>query len=392
MATTYNKKYHNWLLQLKPAGNDGTYPSYPVGGGILARGTDFEPNDEITTEDWEGHTGGESLVISSDRTGANSAPQYKHKAIIGECLEEYFYMALASHDSPTAAISGASTAKKWKFYKDNTVAKELPPATLINQYAATLKDAIVYDNALMNELTIEVGSDGWSVTPSFNSDYPIGNQSNQARTVAASAFKLPNKNAKMYIAPPDVTLTDSNKSDYEYDCLLSSSLTIRNNLEAAECVNNPFGKSAVDKGDFEIEGSAEIKWNPLAAFLEDEYKYGAAHGVYVTENNLFKQVLIECQGSVIETVGSGSSAVDVPASLSIHIPYVEITGADPGTLSGNEKKTLNVSYNLRANASVSHPIEVTIVNALSSLHYGTELTIDTSDVGDTDIIGIDLPA
>lgn len=389
MTTTYKKKYHNWLLALKQLTN-GAYPDYPVAGGILARGNDFQPNTEIGTSDWTGHTGGESLVIASDRTSASSAPQYSHKALIGECLEEYFYMALATHDSPTAAVSGATKAKKWKIYKDISNPKELPPATLINQYSATLMDAVIYDNALMNELQLEVNNDGWTVTPSYKSDMEIMNQPNQPRTLSPSIYKLPKNNTKLYIAPTSVTLTDANKEDYAYDCLLSNTLTIRNNLEDSECLNDEFGKSSVDKGNFEIEGSAEIKWNPAAAFLHDEWQTGEAHGAYATEESLFKQVMIECAGAKIETVGSGASATDINAMMSIYMPYMEITKVDPGNLSGDENKTLTIEYKLRD--STYNPIEVTIINELSALHYGTELTIDTSNVGSTTISGVDLSA
>ena len=388
MAKTYNRKYHNWLLALKQL-VDGEYPDYPVAGGILARGTDFQPNTEIETSDWTGHTGGDSLVIESDRTSATSAPQYSHKALIGECLEEYFYMALASHDAPVAAETGATKAKKWKIYKDASTPKDLPKATLINQYSATLKDAVIYDNAMMNELQLEVNNDGWTVTPSFASDMEMMNQPNQPRTLSTSIYKLPKNNTKIYIAPVDVTLTDANKEEYAYDCLLSNSITIRNNLEESECLNDIFGKNQQDKGDFEIEGEAEVKWNLLAAFLHDEWQTGDAHGVYVTENSLFKQVLLECEGSKIETV----NGEDINAKMSIWLPYVEITQVDPGDLSGDDNRTLTVSYNLRAGTTTTaNPVEVTIINELTALHYGTELTIDTTSVGSTTVAGVDLPA
>lgn len=387
---TYNKKYHNWLFALKEA-TDGVYPDYPVAGGILARGTDFEDNTEITTEDWTGHTGGDSLVIQSDRTKAASAPQYTHKVLFGECIEEYLYMALGTHDTPTAAVTNATTAKKWKIYKDASNAVIPPVATLINQYAATLRDAQIYDNAMMNTLELKVDNEGWTVTPTFETDAVILNQPNQPRTIASNVYKLPKANTKMYIAPTNVTLTDSNKATYAYDCLLSNTLTINNNLEDSDCLNTPFGKNHADKGDFEVEGQAEFNWNPSAAFLYDEWYAHSVHGVYASEEPLFKQILIECEGAIIETVGSGAQAVDVHCGMKIWLPYVEISKVDQGSLSGEDKRTLTASYNIRANGS-TNPIEVTIINALSALHYGTELSIDTSKVGNSTISGVDIPS
>lgn len=386
---TYNRKHHNWLLALKELGSDGTYPDYPVAGGILARGNDFAPNTEITTEDWTGHTGGDSLVIQSDRTDASSSPQYTHKMLLGECIEEYLFMALGSHDTVTAAITNATTAKKWKIYKDGSTAKILPVATLINQYSATLKDAVIYNNAVMDTLEITIDNNGWSVTPQFKSDVEIPNQPNQPRTLSSSIIKLPKNNTKLYIAPTNVTLTSSNKDNYAYDCLTSNTLTIRNNLEESDCLNTEFGKQNADKGDFEIEGTAEFNWNPASAFLYDEWLTGQPHGVYATETPLFKQILLECEGGLIETVGS-NPGTPVNASISIWLPYVEISNCDLGNLSGDDKRTITATYNLRANGT-ANPIEVTIINALSALHYGTELEIDTDDVGSTTIIGVDLP-
>lgn len=390
-AASYNRTYHNWLFALKELGQDGEYPDYPVAGGIIVRGTDFESGTEISSEDFEGHTGTDTLVIQSDRTKASSAPQYKHGILFGECIEEYCYMMTGSHDTVTAAVTGATTAKKWRFYKDMTNPKPLPVATLINQYAATLRDAIIYDNAMMDELQIGLSDNGWEVTCNYKSDAEIPNQPNQPRTIAPVLRKLGKEDVKIYVAPVGVTLTDANKEDYVYDCALSNNITLRNNLEDSDCLNTPFGKNMADKGKFEIEGDMEIKWNPKAAFLQDEWYTGQAHGVYVTSESLFKQILIEAKGGLIETVGTGANAEDVHASLSIHLPKVEITNVDPGNLSGDDKKTLKVEYKLRDNSGTT-PVEFIIISDLTALHYGTELTIDESAVGSTTIAGVDLAA
>lgn len=389
VAVSFSKTYHAWLFTLKQLLPSGEYPDYPVAGGIIVRGTDFESGTEIESEDFEGHTGTDTLVIQSDRTKAVSAPQYKHGVLFGECIEEYCYMVTGSHDPVVPAVTGATTAKKWRFFKDVVNPKPLPVATLINQYAATLRDARIYDNAMMDELGIELSDNGWEVTCNYKSDAEIPNQPNQPRTIAPVLRKLGKEDVKIYVAPVGVELNDSNKADYEYDCALSNSITLKNNLEDSDCLNTPFGKNVADKGKFEIEGDMEIKWNPKAAFLEDEWYTGQPHGVHVTTESLFKQILIEAKGGLIETVEEGGDTIPVHASFSIHLPKVEITNVDPGNLSGDDKKTLKVEYQLRDN-NTGTPIEFNIISDLAALHYGTQLAIDTSKVGDTTIDGVDL--
>lgn len=399
MATSYSLLYHCWIFSLKPlkSGSTTEYVDYPVTNGKMARGTDFEPNVEFNTEDYEGHSGIKTLTLQSDRVSVTAEPQYSHGVVFGECLEEYCYMITGSYEDLIDAATGEeptedTEAFKWVFYQDLANPKPLPFATLINQYKATLRDAIVYDNAMMSEFGITIDDKGVSCSVKFKSDAPLMNQPNQTSTTVPLR-KLGKQDIKMYIAPVDVTLTDSNKAQYAYDCIISNELTFNTNPEDSTCLNTEFGKNSSDEGTFESSGKAEIKWNPKSAFLIDEYYSGAGkyHGVKPTVEPLFKQILIEAKGGKITTVGSGATAKDIHCELDIHLPYVEITKCDTPE-SGSEKKTINIEYAHRVDLAnpTESPVKFTIVTPVGELAFGEQLTIDKSKEGISTIEGIDL--
>lgn len=152
--TGYNQSFHYWSIALKKKGETGEYPSLPVRGGIMARGSAFEGEPNVETDDWEAHDGSKSIVIASDRTSASSEPQWEQKAMFGEFFEDGWYMLLGSYDKKTVALDGDGSGNvyEWKFYQDLVNPTPLPVATIINGYGAVENDAITYDNAKMSEL------------------------------------------------------------------------------------------------------------------------------------------------------------------------------------------------------------------------------------------------
>lgn len=396
MATSYSLLYHCWQFALKPLTEGGDFVDYPVTNGKMARGTDFEPNIEFETEDYEGHSGIKELVLQSDRVKVTAEPEYSHGVVFGECLEEYLYMITGSHDDVKDAATGIaptedpSGAYLWRFYQNLTNPKPLPRATLINQYSATCRDAVVFDNAMMNEFGVSMDDKGVNLSVKFMSDAPLMNQPNQTMQTV-DLVKLGKEDVRIYIAPTNVTLTDLNKEQYVYDCVMSNEITFKTNLEESDCLNTPFGKNTSDEGKFETEGKAEIKWNPKAAFLEDEYYSGKAHGVSPTTEPLMKQILIESYGKTIATVsgeGEGDPDTEIKAMLSIHLPKVEITKCNT-QYAGEDNKTLEIEYAHRQNGTVS-PVEFKVVTPLDELCYGVEFTPDNSKVGSTTIAGVDI--
>lgn len=368
--TGYNQSFHYWSIALKKKDETGEYPSLPVRGGIMARGSAFEGEPNVETDDWEAHDGSKSIVIASDRTSASAEPQWEQKAMFGEFFEDGWYMLLGSYNKKTVALDGTGSGNvyEWKFYQDLVNPTPLPVATIINGYGAVENDAITYDNAKMSELEYEISDDGINLTYTFGSDAPILNQANPVRTVGQSLSKLGVQNIHIYISDFGVglnELTEEQLATYDYGCVVSSSNSFNTNLEDFLCLGTPFGKAMKDEGKFENDGELEIQWNEKSQHLIDKWYTGANDGDMVTENNYFAEILITGTNRKLGQV----SGADVYESFAMYLPKVEITKAW-SDLSGDETKTIQVEYNLVNNGTVS-PVNIDILSQLEDLHWGT---------------------
>lgn len=366
--TGYNQSFHYWSIALKKKGETGEYPSLPVRGGIMARGSAFEGEPNVETDDWEAHDGSKSIVIASDRTSASAEPQWEQKAMFGEFFEDGWYMLLGSQEKKEVTLDDNSKVYEWKFYQDLINPTPLPVATIINGYGAVENDAITYDNAKMSELEYEISDDGINLTYTFGSDAPILNQANPVRTVGQSLSKLGVQNIHIYISDFGVGLNELTKEQlatYDYGCVVSSSNSFNTNLEDFLCLGTPFGKAMKDEGKFENDGELEIQWNEKSQHLIDKWYTGANDGNMVTENNYFAEILITGTNRKLGEV----SGADVYESFAMYLPKVEITKAW-SDLSGDETKTIQVEYNLVNNGTVS-PVNIDILSQLEDLHWGT---------------------
>ena len=366
--TGYNQSFHYWSIALKKKGETGEYPSLPVRGGIMARGSAFEGEPNVETDDWEAHDGSKSIVIASDRTSASAEPQWEQKAMFGEFFEDGWYMLLGSQEKKEVTLDDNSKVYEWKFYQDLVNPTPLPVATIINGYGAVDNDAITYDNAKMSELEYEISDDGINLTYTFGSDAPILNQANPVRTVGQSLSKLGVQNIHIYISDFGVglnELTEEQLATYDYGCVVSSSNSFNTNLEDFLCLGTPFGKAMKDEGKFENDGELEIQWNEKSQHLIDKWYTGANDGNMVTENNYFAEILITGTNRKLGEV----SGADVYESFAMYLPKVEITKAW-SDLSGDETKTIQVEYNLVNNGTVS-PVNIDILSQLEDLHWGT---------------------
>jgi len=369
--TGYNQSFHYWSIALKEKDEQtGEYPSVPVRGGIMARGSAFEGEPNMETDDWEAHDGSKSIKLASDRTQVSAEPQWEQKAMFGEFFEDGWYMLLGSYDKKTVPLDGTGSGNvyEWKFYQDLVNPQELPLATIINGYSAVDNDAITYDNAKMSELEYEISNDGINLTYTFGSNAPILNQANPLRTVGQSLSKLGVQNIKVYIADfgTDLTdLTEEQLAQYDYGCVVSSTNSFNTNLEDFLCLGTPFGRGIKDEGAFENDGELEIQWNPRSQHLIDKWYTNEVDGTTVSEINYFAEILITGTNRKLGKV----SGEDVYESFSMYLPKVEITKAW-SDLSGDETKTINIEYQLVTNGSVS-PVNIDIVSQLEDLHWGT---------------------
>ena len=369
--TGFNESFHYWSIALKEKDDQtGEYPSVPVRGGIMARGSAFEGEPTVETNDWEGHTGSKSIVLASDRTSASAEPQWEQKAMFGEFFEDGWYMLLGSYEKKTVALDGTGSGNvyEWKFYQDLVNPSPLPIATIINGYGAVDNDAITYDNAKMSELEYEISDDGINLTYTFGSDAPILNQANPVRTVGQSLSKLGVQNIHIYIGDfgTDLTeLTEEQLATYDYGCVISSTNSFNTNLEDFLCLGTPFGKAMKDEGKFENDGELEIQWNEKSQHLIDKWYTGVNDGDVITEDNYFAEILITGTNRKLGEV----SGEDVYESFAMYLPKVEVTKAW-SDLSGDETKTINIEYNLVNNGTVS-PVNIDILSQLEDLHWGT---------------------
>jgi len=365
----YNQSFHYWSIALKQKDQvTGEYPSVPVRGGIMARGSAFQGEPAMDTSDWEAHDGSKSIKLASDRTQVSAEPQWEQKAMFGEFFEDGWYMLLGSQEKKEVTLDDDSKVYEWKFYQDLVNPTELPLATIINGYSAVENDAVTYDNAKMSELEYEINNDGINLTYTFGSNAPILNQANPLRTVGQSLSKLGVQNIKVYIADFGTGLTELDEQElavYDYGCIVSSSNSFNTNLEDFLCLGTPFGKGIKDEGAFENDGSLEIQWNPLSQHLIDKWYTGVNDGTTVTENNYFAEILITGTNRKLGELDSE----DVYESFSMYLPKVEITNAW-SDMSGDETKTINIEYGLVNNGSVS-PVNIDIVSQLEDLHWGT---------------------
>ena len=376
--TGYNQSFHYWSIALKQKDEQtGEYPSTAVRGGIMARGSGFEGEPNMETDDWEAHDGSKSIILASDRTQVSAEPQWEQKAMFGEFFEDGWYMLLGSYENKEVELDDSSSVYEWKFYQDLINPTELPLATIINGYSAVENDAITYDNAKMSELEYEISNDGINLTYTFGSNAPILNQANPLRTVGQSLSKLGVQNIKVYIADfgTELTeLTEQELADYDYGCVVSSTNSFNTNLEDFMCLGTPFGRGIKDEGQFENDGELEIQWNPKSQHLIDKWYTGESDGTQVTENPYFAEILITGTNRKLGEL----DGEDVYESFSMYLPKIEVTNAW-SDLSGDETKTINIEYQLVNNGTVS-PVNIDIVSQLEDLHWGTpQATVSVQD-------------
>ena len=356
-----NLAYHYWSLGIKPAGK--TAPEQPL---IMIPGTEFEPEKEIEHEEDKGHTGGSSLTMGMYRKKAASSPGYEDKARYQQGWEDYWYLLFGHVTGPDPAIAGATKAKKYVFAVDVVNPSDPPLCTLYNGYAKTANDAYVYDNCMLNELEVKFKNDEpMSIAPKFVSDYPQFKQPNPARVVPTKKVKIEAGQTVLYYAPVGVTLTEANKAQYAFPCVIEGNVKVNNNAESEPCGGDDFGTETKNMGIRESEGGFTIPWTEQTKWIQTEYESGTTDGTKVSSEPLRKQILIESIGPQIEIVTS----TDIFHKTAILIPDVTITKCD-SPQSGDERKSIETEFKIN-DESLASFMTVEIISELANLHIGT---------------------
>lgn len=376
-AETHNLTYHNWGVGIKPAGVD-----HPVKPLIMTPGTAFEGEPGFDTKMWEAHTGTDTLDIEEDRTTADTNPGFEQEMLLEEGLADWLYMALSSYDTPVPVVSGAGTAKRFRIYRNGLVPQSEPLATIVNGYAKTLNDAVVYDNCMMKELELTVEEDGCKVKTSFASAAPILGQANPARTRANNLTRLISDKAKIYLADLgdpnflDGYLAGTDISSNEFSCFINHSFKFVNNTKANPCLGGVLHRQKPVAGKKEDTGSTQILWNENSKKILHEWYSGYPDGVVPNYVPCFKQLLLVIEGKEIEKVDEKS----VKSQLVMYIPRLQLTNVNT-ELSGDEEKTLTLESKVTTDGSLN-PIECIVDCALQDLHISSEELIINNPYGE----------
>ena len=340
---------------------------------VFVRMTDFEDGNEISTETDEGHTGVATLDMGSYRTEATSSPSWSDKLRYNEGLEEIMYLLLGNY-TKTAYSDGTNTVNgvfKYSYNFPPSTAKELPLATIYNGFAKTEGDARVWNNAMLNEYTMNFSNeDAPTQDLTFVSDYNNFNLTNPSRTFAEKTNFVKVDQVKIFIG--EVGATETQMRANPVNCFIESSFTINNNAETQSCVEDEFGKNSKFMGVRETTGSINMPWTENTKLLEPEYEGADKLSHVVSTDITHKQIWYEMIGTKIVV---GETATEVPYSTLIKFPEAEITSVT-SPKSGSDAKDLTMEYKVLENPERSF-MNVDIVTDLTALRIddtGVDLT------------------
>lgn len=376
--------YHYWMVCINGTSED------PV-PSVLIKGTDFDPQKEISSEDDEGHTGTATTKISTYRSNASSSPQFKDKCRYQEGWEDILYLVIGSDDgSKQIDVTEVATGvNKFIFHENPNAPMEAAFATLFNGFNKTETDAYKYKEALLNTFKLSgSNSDAPTYEVQFASDFPLFHQTNLARVFPKVSTFPKSGNTKLYIAPLG-TAYDELTDDMQFSCYEEWEMNVNKNVENKPCANDTFGTSTKVTGSREGDFSCTLPWNSRSKNLEYEFMGGDAELTThtVTDEDIHKTIYLVMSGGKIlrtsesNTIGTGESIVSSktvdgvtiytidtgkPYQTIVKIPDVVLTNVN-SPQSGSDAKTLDVESNIVDNGTDSF-IEVTVQTGLSELH------------------------
>lgn len=331
----------------------------------------MDPKDKIDTDPYNAYTGQDTTLQNNDRVKAESQPDISIRLNEDEGLEDLLYLFTGHYDTPVAAITGATIAKKWKIYRDVSNPVELPWATIVDAFNWGGGDADAWINAFANTIKISSSSDK---APVFEvglwSDYRLSNQDVPTRVFATDEFRFKANQCQIFMGPAGTSEAALEADTYKVDCYTEQEFNANNNMESKACGGATFGTVQKNRKPLTSDGSVKMDYNEKNRGLLAEYSTGSSDGVYVTEESVFKSLLIKFIGKKIETV-SGTPATDVHSSFALYLPKVELTDVT-SPRSGDATKDITVNYAVVSNAQVTQsPIQFTLVTPADDIHWGT---------------------
>ena len=380
--------YHYWMMCINNASSSNA-PTVSV----LIKGTDFDPKKEIGNEDDEGHTGTNTLKLSTYRSEATSEPSFKDRLRYKEGWEDILYLLTGSNNGSGGINKTTVATGVYKYiFSDNPNNPQEPAfATLFNGFNKTEDDAFLYLEALLNTFKMSgTNTEAPTYEVGFVSDFPHFNQDNIARVFPKKSVFPRAKGVRLFIAPQGTYANLEAISEYEYSCYEDWETNVNKNVEGKPCSSDEFGTSTKVTGVTEGDFSCNLPWNSKTKLLEYEYMGGDAEATTVTDEELHKTVWIVMIGNNITRIASsntlgagetlvrtftegGSTKYEIDTGHKFQtifkIPDVVLTNVN-SPQSGTDAKTLEVASDIVSNGEDPF-IEVEVVTGLSDLHISS---------------------
>ena len=356
MSNSSSLKYHYWYGGVK-ALNLTTEADMLV----MIRGSEFEPNKEISYEDDNGHMGTSSTLISNYRSEATSEPEFQDYLRYCEGWEDILLCAIGSDNGEGAIDKSTLTNGVYQYnYGINQVKPQAPYfMTLKNGYSLTDNDAWLYEDCLMDSLEVSgSNTDAPTYDAKFISNYPKFRQPNVARTIPATTIFPKPHDVKLYIAPVGTYADIDAISSYAYPCYTDWNLTISKNVTGTPCSDDDFGTSTKTVGDLQAEFSCTLLWNELNKRMEYDFASASEddNATTVSTDNYYRTIWIVATGSKI-------GSTDYNYQTIFKLPKVNMTKVD-SPQSGTDEKTLEIE----GTATGDSFVEATVTTSLSDLH------------------------
>lgn len=327
----------------------------------------FESGDEIKEEEDKGNMGTSTDVRDIDRTDTDTAPSWENKLRLNEEFIDMAYMMLGAYDEPVPAVTGATTAKKWRFYKDEVNKKPLPMATILQGMNVAGAKPEAFIECVMNTLNLTFDTDK---TPSYKADsisnYPWQNQAEPSIvTPSGTEYKIKAGQTSIYLGNVGDALSALKVDANKIDCYLEANTEMSNNLEASACGGGDFGDKNKDEGGFTNKGKLKMNFNDYTMNLKALVATGSTTGEKVSQESVYRQMYIESLGKTIETV----SGQPVRCSVGVLLPKVKLS-QPTRSRSGSDKATVEMEFQTVANG-LNSPVEIYVVTPTDELHWGT---------------------
>jgi len=365
--------YHYWFLTINGDIDDGDIPLHddttPTLGAVLVRGTDFDPNKTIGSEDDNGHTGTSTTKMGTYRSEATSEPQFKDRLRYKEGWEDILYLLTGSDDGTSDHGINKTTLTtgiyKYIFSENPASPQESAFATLHNGFGKTDDDAYLYLDALLNSFTLSGGNnEAPSYEVHFVSDFPHFHEDTIARTIPTTTVFPKSNNVRIFIAPKGTADNTGMTSTYEYSCYEDWSVEVNKNVEGKPCANDTFGTSTKVTGELDGNFKITLPWNSKTKDLEYEFMGGSDDATTVTDEDIHKTVWI------VMTNGNIGSQTTYKYKTIFKINDLVLTNVN-SPQSGEDAKTLDVEGDIVSDGTHSF-VEAEVTTDLADLHiYNT---------------------